>query len=132
MYVEDIIFGPFTFKQFFILTVGAILSRVIYMYIPEYVAYVLISAIVIIAATLAFRFKPMKIRIEDIDVYMKNKKLLVGEKEYIKILQRKHAALKTEIHVRELKGLVRDNELYKVEEIIKRLIDESASNVHKI
>jgi PrgI family protein len=129
MYEEEIIFGPFTFRQFLILGLAAIASKLLYLYTPVYIACTLIVLIACIAIALALRLKPKKIEIKDIDSYMKNQRMKLGEKEYVRMLQRKQASTVFQIVRRERRGLVVDTELNEVKDILTRLISESVQKV---
>lgn len=52
--VEDKIFGPLTFKQFVYLAGGAGLCVIIWIFVPKFIAFILVAAIAGLALALAF------------------------------------------------------------------------------
>ncbi len=119
MYEQDIILGPLTFKQFFILSIGFIFSYAIYKYSEN---YLFIGIVAVLSFYFAFYgYKNRKIPIEEIEQYFKLKKSELAPDEYDKIIKRRIASLESQIDFRRQKGLVEDNNLLKILNIIKNL-----------
>jgi len=82
--VEDKIFGPLTLKQFIYVVGGAGLSVILYLFLPWYLAFLLIAPVLAFSGALAFykiNNKPFIFVVEAAVKYFFNTKLYIWRKE---------------------------------------------------
>jgi len=82
--IEDKIFGPLTFKQFIYVSGGAGISFVLYVYLPFFIAAILIISIMGFSLALAFykpNNKPFIEVIESAFMYIISNKLYIWHKK---------------------------------------------------
>jgi len=82
--IEDKIFGPLTFKQFIYVAGGIGISFVFYVYLPFFIAVLLIIPIIVLSLALAFYHpnnKPFIDTIESAFTYLISKKLYIWHKK---------------------------------------------------
>lgn len=82
--IEDKIFGPLTFKQFIYVAGGTGISFILYVYLPFFIAAILIIAIMGLSLALAFykhNNKPFLDVIESAFMYLISNKLYIWHKK---------------------------------------------------
>jgi hypothetical protein len=90
--VEDKIFGPLTLKQFIYLAGGAGMAIIAYLFLPFWLALIVIIPIFTIAGSLAFykiNNKPIIFVIESAFNYLSKPKLYIWRKEERQIMAKK-------------------------------------------
>ncbi|MCF7865279.1 MAG: PrgI family protein [Candidatus Pacebacteria bacterium] len=119
MYEQDMIFGPFTFKQFIVLVIGCGLSYLLYKQIPQYQSlqiyiYITIAFIAAICLHVAFSiFKNKKIPVERLEDHLKTLHVKMSKENYVKMIFKQIAEVGSQIHMRKEKGLQEDESLNK-------------------
>jgi hypothetical protein len=124
MYEQDMIFGPFSFKQSVVLAIGFGLSFLLHKLLPQYESlqayiYITIAFIVAFSLYVAFGiFKNKKIPINEVKNYLDNKKLKMKPEEYSKMVKTRIALAQSQIEFRKQKGLQTDETLSFVIDIL--------------
>lgn len=130
MYEQDIIFGPFSFKQFITLVVGFGLSYLLYKQVPQYDSlkvyiYITIGFLVAFSLYTAFSiFKNKKIPLEKVEEYFKRKKLKMSSEQYSKMIKHKMAVIKAHEAMRKEKGLPVDDSFTFIFEVLGNLLSD--------
>ena len=86
MYEEEVIFGPLTFKQLIGGLIGLGIAKLIVTYNTSPVAYIVAGGFCVLGFVYVVRNVPKKIKLKDVTSYLLNKKLTMGEQEYLKML----------------------------------------------
>lgn len=124
MYEQDVIFGPFSVKQFVTLIVGLVLSRLLYNQLPKYESlqiyiYITIAFIIGISLYISFSiFRNKEIPIAQLEEYFKNIKIKMPKEQYTRMIFRKMTEVGSQIQMRKEKGLLIDESLNKVYNIL--------------
>lgn len=122
MYEQDIIFGPLTFKQFIVLSIGTAFTYLLYKYYNNDM-YLGLTVLATIYLTF-FRFKNNKIPLDKLDDYFKQKKMEIGPDDYSKMIKMKIASLESYIEARKLRGLIAADSENTILEFLKKLESE--------
>lgn len=119
MYEQDIVFGPLTIKQFFVLLIAFISSYFIYKISENYIA---IFIIMVCSFYFAFYvYKNKKIPINEIGQYFAIKKSELSEDYYRKMIKQKIVNIQYQIEFRKKRGLVEDTDLIEVLDVLRAL-----------
>jgi hypothetical protein len=124
MYEEDVIVGPLSFKQLVVGLIALGIAKLVLANNSSIAAYIIAIGICLVAFVYVLRNKPKRIEIKDIKVYMQNKKMLIGEQEYVRFLNKKIAESVSYVEIRKRKGLRENPELNEVLSILQELKDE--------
>ena len=124
MYTEEVIFGPLTFKQLIGGLIGLGIAKLIVTYNTSPVAYIVAGGFCVLGFVYVVRNVPKKIKLKDVTSYLLNKKLTMGEQEYLKMLNVKIAQQASYVEMRRQKGLRIDQEGNDLLVILKELRGE--------
>jgi len=124
MYEEELIFGPLTLKQFLCLACGIIIAYVAYSSLSSGSADLTIFIVGIVIALMLIHLKPKKIAVADLEKYLESKKGFLGSDAYIRMLQKKHAQVLSQINAQKARGRSIDPQFTEAEQVLASLIQK--------
>lgn len=119
---EDAIFGPFNLKQTVSSLICLAVAYVGYRILPAVTGYALIVAGITAAIVCLFRFNSKTIPFAELDRYFKIKKAELSPDAYMQYLQKKHAAIISQIDLRKKNGFMADPDLAQADQKFRELI----------
>ena len=82
MYEEDFIFGPLTWRQFVYMASGTAIATLAFLYLPNQAGIAVALVSLGVGAKLAHDNKPKKIEIENLETYLQEKKITLGDEKF--------------------------------------------------
>lgn len=119
MYEEDFIFGPLTWRQFVYMASGTAIATLAFLYLPNQAGIAVALVSLGIGAKLAYDNKPKKIEIENLETYLQEKKIALGDENFKSWLKTTIAEKTSYLDMKRNRRFDTDVELERAIEILK-------------
>ncbi len=127
MYEEDFIFGPLTWRQFVYMASGMFAATVAFLYLPDQIDIAVALVTIGLGVKFAYDNKPTKIESENLESYLQEKKIAMGDTTFKSWLKTTIAEKTSYLAMKRNRGFDTDVELERAVEILKETFKTETS-----